>query len=138
MKIGPLRTLALCATCAALAGAGSAALADDGNDAGPTTTAAPPEKAGQTLMMRKCVLDPANKSTAGDGARTEKCTVTAGSPPPDGVKPPDGGCVKLELGAVHKADFASGAGDKAGFASGPAARAKAAAIAKEAAAAAAR
>jgi hypothetical protein len=132
MKFGPLKTLALCATCAALAGAGSAALAADGNDVGPTTTAAPPGEAGQALMMRKCVLDPADKSTAGAGVAadmaTEKCTVTAGSPPPGGFKPPAGGCVK----------FAVRAGDKAGFAAGPAAKAKAAAIAKQEAAAAAR
>jgi hypothetical protein len=126
MKIGPLKTLALCATCAALAGAGSAALAADGNEVGPTTTTAPPGAAGKTMMMRKCVLDPANKrgtgTDEGADAGTEKCTVTAGSPPPDGVKPPAGGCVKLEMGSVDKAELASG----------PAAKAKAAAIAKEA------
>jgi hypothetical protein len=136
MKIGPLRTLALCATCAVLAGAGSAALADgngDGDD-GPVTTVAPPGDAGQKKMMfRKCVLEgPAPVESGGTtaakpaGKPDEKCTVTAGGPPPDGMKPPPGGgCVKVEMGTVDKAEF------------GALSKAKAAAVAREKAAAAA-
>jgi hypothetical protein len=143
MKIGPLRTLALCATCAVLAGAGSAALADDngddnGND-GPVTTVAPPGDAGQAkkMMFRKCVLEGPAPGEAGEaggittagkpgGKPGEKCTVTAGGPPPDGMKPPHGeGCVKVTMGPVDKAEFRAMS------------KAKAAAIAKEKAAAAA-
>jgi hypothetical protein len=99
MKIGPLRTIALCTMCAALAGAGSAALAAD--EGAPATTAASPGPAGQTLVMRKCVLDPAN--TAGEGEGEETCTVTSGGTPPPGGKPPFGECVKVESGTVDKA-----------------------------------
>jgi hypothetical protein len=98
MKIGPLRTLALCATCAVLAGAGSAALAAD--DEGPTTTGPTAGQAGRTVTMRTCVLVPAKE--AGEKAG-ERCTVTAGDGPPPG-KPHFGGCaVRVESGTGDKA-----------------------------------
>ena len=145
MKIGPLRTLALCATCAVLAGAGSAALADDDSDAkgddGPVTAVAPAGDAGQAKMtFRKCVVEapaPGEAGEAGEGDEATtggkpagkpdvKCTVTAGGPPPDGMKPPPGeGCVKVAMGPVDKAEFRA------------LAKAKAAAVAREKAAAAA-
>jgi len=141
MKNGPLRTLALCATCAVLAGAGSAALADDNGDDndGPVTTVAPPGDPGQAkkMLLRTCVLEGPAPGEAGEaGAITtagtpaakpgEKCTVTAGGPPPDGMKPPHGeGCVKVTMGPVDKAQFRAMS------------KAKAAAVAREKAAAAA-
>jgi hypothetical protein len=146
MKIGPLRTLALCATCAALAGAGSAALAagdDAGPDDGPVTTVAPPGEAGQTKMMiRKCVVEgPVPARTGGAdvageaaGKPDEKCTVTAGSPPPGAVElPPPGGCVKVEAGGADKAAFGAMSRAKLGALT----REKLAAVAREKAAAAA-
>jgi hypothetical protein len=98
MKTGPLRTLTLCATCAVLAGAGSAALAAD--DEGPTTTGPTAGKAGHALKMRTCVLEPANEAGEGGG---ETCTVTSGDGPPPG-KPHFGGCVvRVESGTGDKA-----------------------------------
>ena len=139
MKIGPLRTLALCATCAVLAGAGSAALADDNGDDGPVTTIAPAGDAGQAkLTLRTCVLEgsaPGEKgatTTAGEPGDTpdempdEKCTAMAGGPPPDGMKARHGvACVKVAMSPVGKAEFRA------------LSKAKAAALAREKAAAAA-
>jgi hypothetical protein len=101
MKIGLLRTIVLCGACAAIAGAGSAALAA-GED-GPGTSAAPGKPAGPTFTMRTCVRDPADEGDKSDNDGEEHCKVTSGDGPPPGGKPSFGGCaVRVERGTSDK------------------------------------
>lgn len=79
MISSPLRTIALCAACAVLAGAGSAALAaDDGSD-GPTVVTMPGKPVDGKLRMHKCTITAAKDGDVPD----EVCTSEAGAPPPD-------------------------------------------------------
>jgi hypothetical protein len=101
MKIGLLRTIVLCGACAAIAGAGSAALAADEDD--PGTGAAPGKPAGHSFTMRTCVKGPAGEGNKSDNEGEEHCTVTSGDGPPPGGEPSFGGCaVRVERGTSDK------------------------------------
>jgi hypothetical protein len=100
MRSTPWRTIALCATCAVLAGAGSAALADSGS---PDTATAVPGKPGDgQLQVRKCMM------ARNDEAPHEVTCPKPGDLPPPG-KPGGPGCFAMALKSRDgKAKFLTG------------------------------
>jgi hypothetical protein len=90
MRSTPWRTVALCATTAVLAGAGSAALADGGPPES-ATGAAPGKAADGRLTMRTCVI-------ARNGEAPHEVTCPAG-----GLPPGKGKCVVARNGEAPHA-----------------------------------